>query len=112
VRGFGAEIDAQRLGFAVSAFVTLRTRESPSGRSVAERIQQIPRVLELHDVAGDDCYLLRVVARDIDELKVIVREHIGLIPGVEHTTTTIVFDTLKQSHYLDVRVDAQLEVPS
>ena len=60
-------------------------------------IGRIPEVLEVHDVAGDDCFLLKVVARDIEHLHTLIHERIGAVEAVTATSTTIVLRTFKET---------------
>jgi Lrp/AsnC family leucine-responsive transcriptional regulator len=107
VRGFVALLDPARLGFTVTALVTVRTGESPSSRDVGAALTAIDQVLEVHDVAGEACYVLKVLARDIHDLKQVVRERIGVIRGVQRTSTTVVLETLKQTHAVALGCDAR-----
>jgi Lrp/AsnC family leucine-responsive transcriptional regulator len=63
-------------------------------------------VLEVHHVAGDDCFLVKLRARDAEHLGELLKTKIGRIPGVRSTRTTIVLGTEKESPVLPVGVDA------
>src|SRR5215211_2018670 len=56
IRGYVADIDAAQIGFGLTAFVFVRTQ---SCRTIDRVLAAIPEVLEVHDVAGEDCYLLK-----------------------------------------------------
>ena len=57
IRGYATELDASQIGFGLTAFVAVRTKECSDE---ADRIlSEIPEVLEVHDIAGDDDYLLK-----------------------------------------------------
>src|SRR5687768_14587481 len=71
IRGYAAEINAAEIGFGLTAFVFVRTSFCGSIGSV---LAQIPEVLEVHDIAGDDCYLLKIRAKNTDELGRFFRE--------------------------------------
>jgi len=95
IRGYAAEIDAAQVGFGLTAFVFVRT--SFCGSMVGEALAQIPEVLEVHDVAGEDCYLLKVRAKNTDELGQFFREKLKLLPEIVSTRTTVVLQTLKET---------------
>ena len=61
------------------------------------RSPSFPEVLEVHHVAGDDCYLIKVRARDAEHLGQLLRTRFGRIPGVRSTRTTIVLETVKET---------------
>jgi Lrp/AsnC family leucine-responsive transcriptional regulator len=71
----------------------------------------VPEVLEVHHVAGEDCYLLKVRARDAQHLGVLLRQRLGRIPGVVSTRTTVVLETVKETMKLPLAepVDASTE---
>src|SRR5918997_6856496 len=60
IQGYAAEIDADQVGFGLTAFVFVRTNECGDGTD--KILAKIPEVLEVHDVAGEDSYLLKVRA--------------------------------------------------
>ena len=94
IRGYAAEIDASQIGFGLTAFVFVKTSFCGSIGSV---MAQIPEVLEVHDIAGEDCYLLKVRARNTDELGRFFREKLKPIPEIISTKTTIVLQTIKET---------------
>jgi Lrp/AsnC family leucine-responsive transcriptional regulator len=95
IRGYAAEIDATQVGFGLTAFVFVRT--SFCGSRIGEALAQIPEVLEVHDVAGEDCYLLKVRAKNTDELGQFFREKLKLLPEIVSTRTTVVLQTIKET---------------
>jgi Lrp/AsnC family leucine-responsive transcriptional regulator len=79
------------------AFVAVKSEEGPGDDSVARALAACPEVLEVHHVAGDDCYLLKVRARDAEHIGHLLRHRFGRIPGVRNTRTTIVLETVKET---------------
>lgn len=94
IRGYATEIDAAQIGFGLTAFVFVRTSFCSS---IGETLAQIPEVLEVHDIAGDDCYLLKVRAENTDALGKFFREKLKNLPEIVSTKTTIVLQTLKET---------------
>ena len=94
IRGYAAEIDHNQVGFGLTAFVFVRTSFCGSIGSV---LAQIPEVLEVHDIAGEDCYLLKVRAKNTDELGKFFREKLKNLPEIVSTRTTIVLQTIKET---------------
>jgi Lrp/AsnC family leucine-responsive transcriptional regulator len=103
VRGYTALLDPHALDQRMLAFVAVRSAEGPGDESVARALAQCPEVLELHHVAGDDCYLLKVRARDAEHIGQLLRHRFGRIPGVVSTRTTIVLETVKETPRLPLR---------
>lgn len=94
IRGYSTDIDAAQIGFGLTAFVFVRT--SFCG-VIGETLANIPEVLEVHDIAGDDCYLLKVRAENTDALGKFFREKLKNLPEIVSTKTTIVLQTLKET---------------
>jgi len=59
-------------------------------------------VLEIHHVAGEDCFLLKVRARDAEHLGQLLRRQIAAVPGVTSTRTTIVLETVKETSRIPI----------
>ena len=76
----------------------VRTNECGDGTD--ELLAKIPEVLEVHDVAGEDSYLLKVRASDPEDLARLLREKLKAIPTVVTTRTTVVLQTLKETTVL------------
>jgi Lrp/AsnC family leucine-responsive transcriptional regulator len=102
LRGYTAAVDPKVLGLGLLAFVAVRTDEASSENRIAELLCTQPEVLEVHDVAGDDCYLIKVRARDAEHLGQMLRTRFARIPGVRSTRTTIVLETVKETSRLPI----------
>jgi len=110
VREYVAVLDPRALDQRLLAFVAVRTTDRPGEARVSDMLKGIPEVLEAHQVAGDDCLLLKIRARDPEHLSRILREQIGSVDGVRSTRTTIVLETLKESARLPLAHASSEEV--
>lgn len=95
IRGYVSIIDPKQVGFGLTAFISVRTNDWGDGSD--ELLAQIPEVLEVHDVAGEDSYLLKVRAADPEDLARLLREKLKAIPTVVSTRTTVVLTTVKET---------------
>lgn len=102
VAGYAARLAPERVGFGLLAFVFVRSDEGEEAVRTEQGLAAIPEVLEVHHVAGDDCFLVKVRAPDTAALGRLLRERIGALPTVRATRTTIVLQTLKESTRLPV----------
>jgi Lrp/AsnC family transcriptional regulator, leucine-responsive regulatory protein len=109
IRGYTALLDPHVLDQRMLAFVAVQSEEAPGDDSVARALAQCPEVLELHHVAGDDCYLLKVRARDAEHIGQLLRHRFGRIPGVRATRTTIVLETVKETPRLPIETPAETQ---
>ena len=102
IRGYVAQLDPRALDQGMLAFVSVRSEHGPGDDSVARSLAECPEVLEVHHVAGEDCYLVKVRARDAEHLGLLLRTRLGRIPGVRSTRTTIVLETTKETSRLHI----------
>lgn len=102
IQGYAAQIDPRALDRRLLAFVAVRTNDRPGEAQAAQALAEVPDVLEVHHVAGDDCLLLKVRARDPEHLSQILRERLGRVEGVRSTRTTIVLQSIKESMRLPI----------
>jgi len=102
IQGFTARLNPRPLDLGLLAFIQVRSRDRVSDLSTAEQLARIPEVLEVHHVAGEDCYLLKVRAADTEALGRLLREGFGAIESIVSTRTTIVLETVKETSALPV----------
>lgn len=100
VKAYEARLSASKLGLGLLAFVHVRTNELANQSLAAYDLAAIPEVQEVYNIAGEDCYLLKVRAGSTEELGRLLREKVGAIPQVVSTRTTIVMETYKETNYL------------
>lgn len=95
IEGYTVRLNPKRLGYGLTAFMFVKSSDRVGEIKNAKLLSAIPEVLELHHIAGEDCYLLKLCAQDTDHLAQILRDKIGPIKSVMSTKTTIVFETVK-----------------
>lgn len=102
IRGYHAEIDPKALDLGQLAFIFIRSTDRPGGDDTAAKLATIPEILEVHHVAGEDCFLAKARARDAEALGRLLRERLGAIRSIASTRTTIVLDTVKETTALPI----------
>ncbi len=106
IRGYMALLEPQLLELGLLAFIFMRVddREDILGEAdnTAESLAALPSVQELHHLAGEDCFLIKVRARDTDDLYRILKEEFGQFKAIRSTRTTIVLKTVKETPRLAV----------
>ena len=96
IEGYRARLSPPGLGFHLLAFIYVKTDESMAELSTGEALSGIPEVQEVHHVAGEDCYLVKVRTECPESLGRLLRGAIGQIPTVLSTRSTIVLETIKE----------------
>lgn len=92
IRGYGARLDARRLGLPLVAFVSCYTSPDCDYDSFMARLSSMPEVCEVHSVAGEESYLCKTVTRSTEHLDELLAQ-LKAMPGMARTRTTIVLST-------------------
>lgn len=95
VTGYEARLAPKKLGLGLTAFVFVRAEEKGTTK-VGAKLAALVEVQEVHQVAGEDCYFVKLRVRDTDDLARLLGV-LKSIPGIQSTRTTIVLGTLKET---------------
>ena len=102
VRGYSANIDPAAVDLALLAFVFVRSDERRGAPLTEAALVALPEVQEVHHVAGEDCFLLKVRVRDTLALNELLSDRISALEGVRSTKTTIVLRTAKETSTIPI----------
>jgi Lrp/AsnC family leucine-responsive transcriptional regulator len=88
IAGYRAVVSPEQVGLGVMAFVRLRY---PTGnyRPFHALLDSTPEIIEAHHVTGEDCFVLKVLARSMRHLE----EVAGRISGLGSVTTSVVYSS-------------------
>ena len=100
IKGYRAEIEPQSLDLKRRAFILIRSVDKPGSHETTAALVELPEILELHEVAGEDCQLIKVRAKDAKSLSDFMKQKLGRISTITSTKTLIVLDTLKEDQRL------------
>jgi len=101
IEGYPTRIKPEAVDLTLLAFIFVKTSEGPGNASVAKQLAKLPEVLELHHIAGEDCYIVKVSTKNPQSLIHLMREKFK-IPNLLSTKTTIVLETLKETNQLPI----------
>lgn len=99
---YNARINPEALDQKLLSFIFIKTQDIIGEQGVGILLAEIPEVLEVHDIAGDDGYLIKVRTKDATGLVDLMRNSLGKIEGIISTRTTIVLETVKEDQRLVV----------
>jgi Lrp/AsnC family leucine-responsive transcriptional regulator len=85
ITGYRAELDPRALGYGVSAIVRIRPAPGQLQR-IPEIARETRAVVECYRITGEDCYLMKLHLRSIDELE----ETLDYFTPHGQTTTSII----------------------
>jgi Lrp/AsnC family transcriptional regulator len=92
-----AVLDRKKLGF--NAHIFARVKLSAHGRAhlseFAEAVKEFPEVLECYVLMGEADFLLRIVARDVEEYERFFFERLSRLPGIQEVNSTITLSEIK-----------------
>jgi Lrp/AsnC family leucine-responsive transcriptional regulator len=100
IRQYTARINADALHQKMLAFIFMKAADGPGCNDTAQELAKIPEVQEVHHIAGEDCYLVKVRTYDSASLMHLMRNSFGKIPNLLSTRTTIVLETVKEEQQL------------
>lgn len=105
ILGSSFNINPKSLGYSTCTYVGIRLERGNMYREVAERIQHIPEVVECHFTTGPYTMLVKLYARDNEQLMELLNDNLQGIPGVVSTETLI---SLEQSIKREIPVCVDL----
>ena len=111
IQGYETRINPEALGLGLVAFIFVASSDMSEEMKTAEQLGQIPEVQEVHHIAGEDCFVLKVRVPNAKSLGRLLRERIGAIPTVRSTRTTVVLETVRESSLFPLRAPEAAVVP-
>ena len=108
IQGYELRLDPRQLGLDITAFIHVRAQDKQGEIDTGERLSQHPNVLEVHHIAGEDCFLVKIRVSDTTELGRLLRTDFS-VPSIRSTRTTIVLGTLKESARIPIPGDDRTE---
>ncbi|MBV2227567.1 MULTISPECIES: Lrp/AsnC family transcriptional regulator [Sphingobacterium] len=97
---YNARINPVALDQKMLSFIFIKTQDIIGVQKVGLLLAEIPEVLEVHDIAGEDGYLIKVRTNDSAGLVDLMRNTLSKIEGIISTRTTIVLETVKEDNKL------------
>jgi Lrp/AsnC family leucine-responsive transcriptional regulator len=101
IEGYEVRLNPVEFGQGLTAFVQVRAQATANGK-LAVQLCEVTGVQEVHQVAGEDGYLLKLRVADNAELGAVLRDELSLLKGVESTRTSIVLNTFKETRKIDL----------
>ncbi len=92
IRRYAAHVEARSVGLGLMALVSAFTSAEASYDQFTTAVSALPEVVEIHSVAGEETFVLKVVTRSTDHLDEFLTR-LKAIPGIARTKTTIVLST-------------------
>ncbi len=102
IKGYAAQVDAESLGFDLSAFISVTLSHPQHRQPFLDYVQANPAIQSCHHTVGEGDYLLRVCCQSAAELEQLLSEELKSLAGVVQTRTTISLRTIKETTVLPI----------
>ena len=97
---YHAKVNPSAVNQNLLSFIFIKANEIIGDEETGKLLAQIPEVLEVHDIAGDDGYIIKVRTSDTIALMNLMKRSLSSIPGIISTRTIIVLQTVKEDNQL------------
>jgi Lrp/AsnC family transcriptional regulator for asnA, asnC and gidA len=104
ITGSGFDINPKSLGYHTCTYVGITLERGSMYKSVCQRLTHIPEIVECHFTTGPYTMLVKLFAKDNEQLMDLLNNQLQSIPGVVATETLI---SLEQSikREIPVKID-------
>lgn len=104
ITGSGFDVNPKSLGYSTCTYVGLNLERGSMYKKVVERLVNIAEVVECHFTTGPYTMLVKLYAKDNEQLMDLLNNQLQSIPGVVSTETLI---SLEQSikREIPVKID-------
>ena len=100
-------MNPKSLGYATCTYVGLNLERGSMYKDVVKRLKTIPEVVECHFTTGGYTMLVKLYARDNEQLMDLLNNKLQTIPGVVSTETLI---SLEQSIKREIPISADDDI--
>lgn len=100
IKKYTAQLNAAKVNKDLLAFIHVRAAGPIVDQNTAKALAKVPEVQEVHMIAGEDCFLVKVRVENPAALTELLRTKIATISSIRSTSTTIVLETVKETSEL------------
>lgn len=102
ITGSGFDVNPKSLGYSTCTYIGLNLERGSMYKNVVARLNSINEIVECHFTTGSYTMLIKLYAKDNEQLMDLLNNKLQTIPGVVSTETLI---SLEQSIKRDILVD-------
>lgn len=106
ITGSGFDVNPKSIGYSTCTYVGLNLERGSMYKNVVQRLNAIPEIVECHFTTGPYTMLVKLYAKDNEQLMDLLNNQLQSIPGVVSTETLI---SLEQSIKREVPVKADAD---
>jgi Lrp/AsnC family leucine-responsive transcriptional regulator len=96
IKGYTALVDQKLAGLAVTAYVSVRLRSNEwrTAEEFEKAVKSLPNVMDCCVVTGSCDYMLRVVARDLEDYERFLKHELAVINAINTVDSTLVLNRI------------------
>lgn len=97
LRGYHAELDAQSMGYDITVFamIGLHSQAESDLRAFEEMVDAWPMVRECYMLNGEIDFILKIVARNLNDFQTFLTSHLTPAPNVASVKTALTIRSAK-----------------
>lgn len=109
IRGYHAEVNPEALGFGVTVFaqVGLKSQAENDLKAFEALASDWDEVREIHMLAGETDFLLKIVAADWDSYQKFLTTRLTPAPNVAHVRSSLAIRTAKYASGVPITTDSK-----
>jgi Lrp/AsnC family leucine-responsive transcriptional regulator len=110
IDGYEVRLNPNRFKRQQVAFITVTTEPRADIPTVGKKLAQLSEVQEVHYIAGQDGFLIKVRVADTEALGKLIYQTLNRIQNIKTTCTTIAMSTYKETARIPIdHIDLESE---
>jgi Lrp/AsnC family leucine-responsive transcriptional regulator len=97
ISGYEVRLNPERFGYPLVSFIQIHLTPECNHHQVADLLSARPEILEVHFVAGEDCFLVKTRTSGTEQLNNLLQDLAASVVGVSNTRTFVVLSTHKET---------------
>jgi Lrp/AsnC family leucine-responsive transcriptional regulator len=102
IDGYEVRLNPERFNRSQVSFMQIQVLPGGDCQQVAQQLSEHPEIQEVHYIAGDDSFLVKIRTADTEALSTLLHEKIKPIAGVGSTRTLPVLATHKETAQIPI----------
>ena len=109
---FTAVLDPEKIGFSIMGMVNIGLSLSSlsSVAEIKEKFFNLDEVIECYQIAGENDFILKVIAKDIKAYGEFMNRKLTQIKGIQVIKSSFVIDNVKEKRVFTLNLDEEYKV--
>ncbi|MCP4673020.1 MAG: Lrp/AsnC family transcriptional regulator [Desulfobacula sp.] len=109
---FTAVLDPEKIGFSITGIVNvgLSLSSLSSVADIKEKFYALDEVIECYQIAGENDFILKVIAKDIKAYGEFMNTKLTQIQGIQVIKSSFVIDRVKEKRLFTLNLDEEYKV--